>query len=117
MGKSLNYKSEIIDLLSHYAKALANARNNVELDEIYEQLIIDEQRNHFAIMNVGWEGTKRIYYPIFHLDIINDKIWIQEDATDFDIVGALEARGVPKSDIVLAFHSPSKRPYTAYATA
>jgi hypothetical protein len=29
----------------------------------------------------------------------------------------LEARGVPKSDIVLAIHSPEMRPFTEYAVA
>ena len=42
-------------------------------------------------------------------------IYVQEDATDFDIVGELERQGVPATDIVLAFHAPFKRPITEYA--
>jgi XisI protein len=45
------------------------------------------------------------------------RIWVQEDATDYDLVGVLEDKGIPKSDIVLAFHAPYKRPYTGYAIA
>ena len=116
MDKSLKYRKEIIELLSYYANGLSKS-NNAPTDEMYEQLIIDEKNDHYAIMTVGWDDIRRVYYPVFHIDIINDKIWIQEDATDFDIVGELEARGVPKSDIVLAFHSPRKRAYTQYAVA
>jgi hypothetical protein len=29
----------------------------------------------------------------------------------------LEQNGIPKEDIVLAFHAPYKRPYTGYAVA
>jgi hypothetical protein len=113
-SKVKKYQEEIIKLLEYY-----NSIQSIspKADEMYDQLIIDEKHDHYAIMSVGWEGTRRIYYPVFHLDIINDKIWVQEDATDFDIVGELEARGVPKSDIVLAFHSPKKRVYTEYAVA
>ena len=52
-----------------------------------------------------------------HFDIINGKLWIQEDATDFDLVGELEEHNIPKEDIVLAFHAPYKRPFTGYAVA
>jgi tagatose-1,6-bisphosphate aldolase non-catalytic subunit AgaZ/GatZ len=116
MEKRLEYRKIIVELLNYYSKGLANSKDR-QADEIYDQLIIDEKHDHYAIMSVGWEGTRRIYYPIFHLDIINEKIWVQEDATDFDIVGELEARNIPKSDIVLAFHSPKKRAFTTYAVA
>jgi hypothetical protein len=42
-------------------------------------------------------------------------VWIQHDATDVGIANELLARGVPKEDIVLAFHPPYKRPYTGFA--
>ncbi|WP_310587671.1 XisI protein [Fibrella rubiginis] len=79
--------------------------------------MIDTERDHYQILTIGWEDGKRVYYPIFHLDIRNDKIWVQEDATDYDLVGELERHGIAKSDIVLAFHAPYKRPYTGYAVA
>ncbi|MBV7335811.1 XisI protein [Chloroflexi bacterium TSY] len=40
---------------------------------------------------------------------------IQHDATDIGIANELVDRGVPKEDIVLAFHSPYKCPYTGFA--
>lgn len=116
MGKSLKYRQDIIDLLTVYAEGIAKSAQ-YQVDEMYDELIIDEKNHHYAIMSIGWQGIKRVYSPIIHIDIIKDKIWIQEDNTDFNIVGELEQRGVPKSDIVLAFHSPSKRIYTEYATA
>lgn len=76
---------------------------------------MDKEHNHFQLLTIGWEGIRRVYYPVFHIDIKEGKIWVQEDATDFDFVGELERRGVPKSDIVLAFYSPNKHPLTEYA--
>jgi hypothetical protein len=113
MEKVTAYRDMIKSVLTEYASTRKPART----DEVQHQLLFDDQRHHYQLFCVGWQGMKRIYFPVFHLDIINDKIWVQEDATDFDVVGELEERGVPKSDIVLAFHAPYKRPHTGYAVA
>ena len=52
-----------------------------------------------------------------HLDIIDGKIWIQRDGTEDGIATDLEAAGIPKSDIVLAFHPQRLRKYTEYAVS
>ena len=52
---------------------------------------------------------------IVHLEIINGKIWIQRDGTEDGIAADLLAAGVPKSDIVLAFHPPEIRQHTDFA--
>lgn len=69
------------------------------------------------MLAIGWEDGKRVYYPVFHLDIRDGKIWVQEDATDANLVDQLERQGIPKQDIVLAFMAPYKRPFTGYAVA
>jgi hypothetical protein len=51
---------------------------------------------------------------IIFLRIKNDKIWVEEDWTDLCVVDDLLAAGVPKSDIVLGFHSPNKRKSTDF---
>jgi XisI protein len=106
------YRQIIIGVLKEYYEIPSFG---VSSEELEEQLIIDEQNDHYQILTIGWEHGKRVYYPVFHVDIKNEKIWIQEDATDFDFVGRLEDKGVKASDIVLAFQSPIKRPYTGYA--
>lgn len=108
------YRSIIVDLLESYAKMPSAGEANGEIEE---QLILDTKRDHYQILTIGWENGRRVYYPVFHIDIREEKIWIQEDATDFDIVGELERRGVAKNDIVLAFQAPYKRPFTGYAVA
>lgn len=112
MDKITQYQNIIIELLSYFANLSSGISTQ---NEIEEQLILDKEHNHFQLLTIGWEGIRRVYYPVFHIDIKEGKIWVQEDATDFDFVGELERRGVPKSDIVLAFYSPNKRPLTEYA--
>ncbi|GAB4455648.1 MAG: hypothetical protein OHK0029_12180 [Armatimonadaceae bacterium] len=85
--------------------------------DITNEAIFDRENDRYTIMSVGWQGNKRVHHPLIHLDIIDGKIWIQRDNTEDGVGYELEAAGVPKSDIVPAFHPPSIRPYTGYAVA
>jgi hypothetical protein len=49
--------------------------------------------------------------------IHNGKIWIEEDNTEEGLASLLVEAGVPKEDIVLAFHPPELRDLTEYAVA
>ena len=52
---------------------------------------------------------------LVHIDIINDKIWIQRDFTEEGVASELVELGVPKTDIVLGFKSPFVREFTGFA--
>jgi XisI protein len=66
-------------------------------------------------MYVGWKNRRRQHGCLLHLDIKNDKIWIQHDGTEIGIANELVKLGVSKEDIVLAFHEPLVRQYTGFA--
>jgi hypothetical protein len=85
--------------------------------ELARNVILDRSSDNYLILTQGWENRRRINHAGIHLQIINGKIWIQEDNTDLNIARELELAGVPKSDIVLGFHPPDIRPYTDYAAA
>ena len=55
-----------------------------------------------------------MYGCVLHLDIKNDKIWIQHDGTEVGIANKLVEMGVLKADIVLAFHEPFVRQFTGF---
>lgn len=86
-------------------------------DDVQIKVLIDEQNDHYQVLDIGWHNGKQVFLVIFHFDIIDGKIWLQRNISDYDIIEDIEAKGVPKSDIVLAFHSPEMRPYTDYAAA
>ena len=52
-----------------------------------------------------------------HVDLIGGKFWIQGDGTEQGPSADLEAAGVPKDRIVLAFRAPEVRPHTGSAVA
>lgn len=112
MEKITRYRKIIRQLLSDYSTI-----KPVNIPDIENQLLFDEENDHYQLFALGWEGTHRVLQCVFHVDLKNSKIWVQEDSTEFDLVGKMEALGVPKSDIVLAFHHPEMRPFTEYAVA
>jgi hypothetical protein len=50
-----------------------------------------------------------------HIDIKNNKIWIQHNGTENSIAKELIELGVAKDDIVLGFHTPYMRRFTDYS--
>ena len=58
---------------------------------------------------MGWRNQRRIYGPVLHLDIMDNKIWIQQDGTEVAIANEIVELGVPKQDIVLGFAPPNLR--------
>jgi hypothetical protein len=111
MDKVKKYQQIIQDFLTE----IGSYKNH--FPEIETQLIFDTQRNHYQILKTGWRNLERTYGVSIHIDIKDEKIWIQRNATDLLIAEELVERGIPKSDIVLAFHAPYKRQYTGFAVA
>lgn len=108
MDSLSQYRAIIQTILGEYS-----TRRSTE--EIESQCIFDLQRDHYQIVNVGWENQRRVYGCVLHLDIKNNKIWLQYNGTEIDIAQELVARGVAKSDIVLGFQPAYRRPLTEYA--
>lgn len=76
---------------------------------ITNEAVFDRARDHYLVVSVGWQGIRRVQHSLLHLDIINGKVWVQRDGTEDGIVDELEAAGIPKRDIVLAFHPEKDR--------
>jgi len=84
-------------------------------DQIERETIIDPVQGHYQLMSIVWDGQRRVHGCLLHVDIKNGKIWIQHDGTEEGIANRLVAAGIPKEEIVLAFHSPFKRQFTEFA--
>ncbi|MEH2072301.1 MAG: XisI protein [Nostoc sp.] len=85
-------------------------------EEIETQAILDTERDHYLLLHTGWRNNHRTHGCSIHLDIKDGKIWIQHDGTEVGITTLLLEQGVPREDIVLAFHSPYMRQFTEFAT-
>jgi hypothetical protein len=85
--------------------------------QIQIELVLDQTRNRYLLVETGWQNGYRIYGTLLHIDIIDQKIWIQHDGTEDGIADELVGAGIPQNQIILAFKSPEIRPYTGFAVA
>ncbi len=95
---------------------LEKAQRKSYPEEIEKQAVLDTERDHYLLLHTGWRDNRRTHGCSLHIDIKNGKIWIQHDGTEAGIATQLLELGVPKENIVLAFHSPYMREFTEFAT-
>jgi hypothetical protein len=103
------FRETIERLLNEYA-AIPYAHGELQAETVF-----DRKSDRYMLMVVGWEKGKRVHGCLVHVDIIDGKIWIQRDGTEEGFAVELVRAGIPKQEIVLAFHPPHRRPYTEYA--
>ena len=92
----MDYRAIVKQLIQEYAQFKpVNA-------EINPEVVFDETNNRYQLLYVGWQKNKRVFTPIIHVDIMEDKIWIQCDNTEEGIINELSDMGIPKKQIVPA---------------
>lgn len=84
---------------------------------IEQQTVFDRESDHYLLMLIGWEGKKRVHGCLIHVDIIDGKLWIQRDGTEYGIARELIEAGIPKDRIVLAWKHIEMRKGTEFAVA
>ena len=104
-------KPIVIKVLEDYLKFLGND------PETEIELVIDETRDRYLLIETGWHKNKRIYGTLIHIDIINEKIWIQQDGTEEGVANELVNLGVSPQQIVLAYKTLERRKITEFAVS
>jgi hypothetical protein len=107
----INYQAAIQLLFNQYIEFLGSSEN------IQPEQVIDPENQRYLLVEVGWENGYRIYGTLIHLDIIDDKIWIQQDGIEEGIAEELVALGIPKHQIVLGFKPSDRRKLTEFAVS
>ncbi|MGB3653080.1 MAG: XisI protein [Rivularia sp. (in: cyanobacteria)] len=105
-----NYRQIVQQLI------LEKAQRKSYPEEIEKQAVLDTERDRYLLLHTGWRDNRRTHGCSLHIDIKDGKIWIQHDGSEAGIATQLLELGVPKENIVLAFHSPYMREFTEFAT-
>ena len=106
------YETIITGILKEYADSFNSSQTSIEA-----KLVFDYERHSFQVLNVGWRNREYFFYVVFHLDIQNNKVWLNENRTDILMAQMLVEQGIPKSDIVLGLQPPETRVLSGYAVA
>lgn len=113
MDKLTRYRELLKGILSKHIEG----SNRHPQPGIERFMIADEARDHYFLFSLGWTEDRRIRNFNVYVRIINGKFYIEHDLTEAGIATELLEAGVPKEDIVLAFHAPELRQYTEFAAA
>jgi hypothetical protein len=77
MDKLNLYRQLIQRLLTARAKLRSGS------DRIESQTIFDTTEDHYQLVHLGWkDSSTRIYGCVLHVDIKDEKIWVQHDGTE-----------------------------------
>jgi hypothetical protein len=109
MDRLERYRAIVCQVLAEYASYRPSH------GDIETELVSDPARDHYEVLHVGWDGPRRVHGSVIHLDILDGKVWIQYDGTTRPVAEELTAAGIPREDIVLAFHPAALRRHTGYA--
>ena len=101
MDTRTSYREIIKDVISKYAR-LRPSHGSIRLDTVF-----DEQQDHYALMQSGWDRGLRVRGNLIYITLRGDKVYIEYDGIERGIGDELLRRGIPKDKIVLAFLSPS----------
>ena len=113
MDRQPDYREVIKRALIDWEAYIRRARHNgVEIQRVFD----DETRN-YVLMYLGWDNGRRVQKTALHLRIKDGKIWIEADETDQGFANVLLRAGVPRQDIVLAFHPPELRRLSEFSSA
>ncbi len=113
MDRITFFQEKILLVIEEYLLELRQPSNK-DIDFVS---ITDTNKNHFQIIAMGWEGHKRVFNLLFHLDIIGDKIWVQEDKMEYSVTERLIEKEIAKKEVVLAYFPEYHRAHTEYAVA
>ncbi len=113
MDKITKYREAILSFFNNYLAETASM-----IDSTIEYSILSDKENlNFQLLSSGWHGKHFVFGPLFHFEIKNEKIWMQCNNTEREVVDELMASGINKQDIVLGFLPPYAREHSGFAVA
>jgi len=107
------YRMILKEVLTQHAERM----NRHPQPDIETELTFDEEREHYMLLRIGWTPKGRLFVPTLYARLRHGKIWIENDWTEEGLATELLERGVPREDVVLAFHPPEMRVHTEFAVA
>ncbi len=108
-----------MDSVPHYREIVcrlieAYAGYKTVYGDIRTEAVVDREHDHYEVMQVGWDGGRRVHGSIIHIDIRGGKVWIEYDGTDARLGEELVAAGIPRIDLVLGFQPVELRLLTSF---
>jgi XisI protein len=98
MDTIVSYRNIIKQLILSYAQ-LRPSHGDIRLDPMF-----DEANDRYALMQVGWDKQRRVRGNLIYVTIQQGRVFVEYDGTETGITDELVEAGIPRDNIVLAFH-------------
>ncbi|QSJ20583.1 XisI protein [Nostoc sp. UHCC 0702] len=89
MDKLAKYREIVREVISEYATYKPYH------GQIDTGAIIDCERDRYQVLQVGWDGIRRVHGCTVHIDIIGDQVWIQYDGSSYPVAEAFIINNFP----------------------
>jgi hypothetical protein len=97
MDTRKTYRDIIEQTLLEYAR-FRPSHGDIRIDPVF-----DEKRDHYALMQSGWEGKKRVRGNLVYIRISDGRVIIEYDGIGYGITDDLIAKGISEDKIIHAF--------------
>ncbi len=74
------------------------SHGNIRLDTVF-----NETQDHYALMQIGWDGGRRVKGNLIYVTLQDNKVYVEYDGMEHGITQDLIDGGIPETQIVLAF--------------
>jgi hypothetical protein len=98
---TLTYRTIIEQVLSVYTRIPS------AVGEIETVLISDHDGDRYLLVVQGWQKSKRVYFTLAHVELVDEHVIIQHDRTEDGIAVELRQAGISSQDIVCAYLQPN----------
>ena len=95
-----SYRTIVKQVVQKYAR-FKPSHGDIRLDVVF-----DDVRGHYALMQTGWDGSsrnRRVRGNLIYITLREDEVWIEYDGIEQGVTDDLIAAGIPAEKIVLAF--------------
>ena len=89
MDTKLKYQEIIKSILTETAEYRASIP-----DGYNSQVLFDDEHERYLVLDIGWNDDQYLHTTPIHVDLIDQKIWIQYDDTEEGIANDFLAAGV-----------------------
>lgn len=98
MGRVSQYKT----ILTNFAEEFASI-GSTNPPTVATVPVIDQEHGVFSVFDFGWHDDYRVNVPAFILRLVDHKVFIESNNTDWLLAEQLAKRGINSEDIVIAF--------------
>ena len=109
MDKLTFHQQQVLTFLHMYKEDYRQDPGDIDT-----QVIADLEGHHYLLLRVGWKQGRFYHYCLFHFDLKDDKVWIQQNNTETLVGDELVALGIAKENIVLGFKPEAMRQHTGF---